>query len=579
MRKVFEKVLGMIGMDVDCGALFWKRYREFEIDEMDDLIETGANKLEIDSAKKCVISIFRRQLSLPLLGQEVALRDFDQWCSSHCTENDVTLIDPTSLTKAIEKAKEMREARLIFEENVTSEDFTKKMIEENVRVNNWRVYIDFEIKDKQLLRAQRLYERALMNCYDNPDLFQSYIAFVSGTVKNYHVLETAMNRIMRIDVCRRNANNWKYLMLSLEVKGCKDSASDNTAGELPLVELLMDQHLLRLLSVSLDNPMDYIGIYLLRCNYYRRKIIRLMNDLNENTVDSVLASLQDLRSAYDKVEVYLLELYYPSWSDGWLEYVLHRVNCEDHFIVNISSTLTERFPSATELTSESSQLWDKMISKFPKVYAVWYHHICWYKALMKDDIKTIRQLYKKAIGSINHLQTPDTPFATSTYGILYKEWLSFEEQMGEGDGNVDGILTVLDLQSKSEYKYNASVEKKSMSVKAAVVNNNKANEKKVTMEKSASKVSSKGLGGGGTKRGLSDVNMPSSRDQGSHKTSGSANDVVGDGAKKSRHNEDEGLCNGTDADGGDANAKVTSFDASSAVAMDVDEGKVGELLA
>jgi hypothetical protein len=56
----------------------------------------------------------------------------------------------------------MKETRLTFEENVTSAQADKASTQK--RLHSWRAYIDFEIKDKQLSRAQRLYERALLEC-------------------------------------------------------------------------------------------------------------------------------------------------------------------------------------------------------------------------------------------------------------------------------------------------------------------------------------------------------------------------------------------------------------------------------
>ena len=73
--------------------------RNFEVSEHADILEEDGNgdTEDLRTAKIRVIDVFKRQLSLPLLGNDNVLLDFQSWLSTHCTEADTTLIDPMAL--------------------------------------------------------------------------------------------------------------------------------------------------------------------------------------------------------------------------------------------------------------------------------------------------------------------------------------------------------------------------------------------------------------------------------------------------------------------------------------------------
>ena len=58
----------LCGTDVFTGSEIWKRYREFEVDEHEDLVEMQASPTEQQKSKERFIKVYLRQLSLPLVG-------------------------------------------------------------------------------------------------------------------------------------------------------------------------------------------------------------------------------------------------------------------------------------------------------------------------------------------------------------------------------------------------------------------------------------------------------------------------------------------------------------------------------
>jgi hypothetical protein len=94
---------------------------------------------------------------------------------------------------------EMKETRLTFEENISASEETMS----SRSLSAWQAYIDFEIKDKNYLRARRLYERALMASvlwipFDNDDVKNSqhdaisfvedYMHFAANVLKDFTIL-------------------------------------------------------------------------------------------------------------------------------------------------------------------------------------------------------------------------------------------------------------------------------------------------------------------------------------------------------------------------------------------------------
>jgi hypothetical protein len=90
---------------------------------------------------------------------------------------------------------EMKETRLTFEENISASEETMS----SRSLSAWQAYIDFEIKDKNYLRARRLYERALMasvlwipfvknSQHDAISFVEDYMHFAANVLKDFTIL-------------------------------------------------------------------------------------------------------------------------------------------------------------------------------------------------------------------------------------------------------------------------------------------------------------------------------------------------------------------------------------------------------
>jgi hypothetical protein len=104
MRKVFEDAITAVGVDMLYGPAVWKRYREWEQEEYQDLQDVGADAAKMLEAKARLIKLYRRQLSVPLIGNEEVLAEFDTLLAEICTERDTALIDPATLQSLFAKA-------------------------------------------------------------------------------------------------------------------------------------------------------------------------------------------------------------------------------------------------------------------------------------------------------------------------------------------------------------------------------------------------------------------------------------------------------------------------------------------
>ena len=183
MREIFENCISICGFDVYEAQNLWQMYRNFEIAEHREILQDdNEDSEELNTAKLRVIGVFRRQLSLPMLGNEGVLLDFQMWLSSHCTESDTDIIDPLSLNDKYEKAVADYAARTPFEERLSTETFQTSSISE--KLNVWKAYIQFEIDDNQISRADRLYRRASSEIGNFPGFWEAYVSFAVGILKD-----------------------------------------------------------------------------------------------------------------------------------------------------------------------------------------------------------------------------------------------------------------------------------------------------------------------------------------------------------------------------------------------------------
>ena len=183
VRMVLEHAISICGGDVVHGSHLWTTLVELELSELEDLMETSASPESIRKAKEAVVQTFRRQFSLPLLGNNTALKSLETVLSEICVSSDVEWIKPDLLLEKYKRSEEQLTKVILYEQKVTSDEFKSLSLDE--KVASWKVYIKVEMDDNNLTRVQRLYERALLVCQGSMELWKEYLDFAENVIKQW----------------------------------------------------------------------------------------------------------------------------------------------------------------------------------------------------------------------------------------------------------------------------------------------------------------------------------------------------------------------------------------------------------
>jgi RNA recognition motif-containing protein len=398
-------------------SVLWKLYRDFEQDEHFDLIETTTEKDIINKSKKSVIDIYSRQLGLPLINNEQCLVEFEHILENICVESDIAIIKPELILNKNTISMELREERILFEEFIktssllslslsslppSSEIDNDRIEKEKQILNSWKTYSKFEISQNQLSRAQRIYERALLDSLINTktDIWHEYIDFASYTLKNWSLVLSISSRGMRC--CSGDMYLTNMKLLSLEMLNKDNKTIMNVYDNI--------------LNNGLKTAEDYLNILLYKCDYKRRILSKLVIE-GKSSVQVLIDNVIILRKTFDEVEVFLNN-YYPTWDAGYFKFYKHYLSNEDEGVSDIIESIQDYVKDDQLLVSQSSTIWEKAIGKFSKNYYIWSEYIKW--ARINNDFILCRKLYKKVI----------TTNICEYLNELCNEWKLFEMQTG-----------------------------------------------------------------------------------------------------------------------------------------------------
>jgi len=159
LRDVYEKAVTASGTAVKGGDKIWVAYRAME----SLLVSKASNPKEEKQARERVLKLYRRQLSLPLEGNEVVMKELE--------ENQEALgCDAPSLSTARSMHKDalkLLEKRQALEEKIEGAVVEGKSGREEGQtkvVALWQEYVVLEERENQVARLPGLYERALACC-------------------------------------------------------------------------------------------------------------------------------------------------------------------------------------------------------------------------------------------------------------------------------------------------------------------------------------------------------------------------------------------------------------------------------
>lgn len=401
-----EKCIALIGYDVYESMSIWRAYRLFEIDEHAEFEKNSEEELD---AKKRVISLFRRQLSLPLFGNRGVLEDFQEWLGIHCTDEDMRIIDPHGLNEKYEKALESYDARIAFEEALKSEKHSNASLEG--KFSTWKAYAQFEVNDNQIARAQRIYERASMEIGQYEKFWEEFLVFAVHTVKLSPLVESVSDRARR--VCSGNVRVMKTWLISLE-RAKVDFSTFKQAVQ-------------RALAGKFELADCYLEILLIQCDFIRRRV----SQQDESQLYDCITGVSELRTAFDIAEAFLARSY-PDWLQGWIHLLSYRADTEDKVVERIVQIIgapdDEGSPECGSLnvslptvSSQTQEVWERLVSKFSNQAIVWLRYISWLTT--NGHIELSRKLFKKALNKIGSDQSVE----------IAREFVNFERRHGNLD--------------------------------------------------------------------------------------------------------------------------------------------------
>ena len=446
VREAFEHALSICGADIVTGSEIFTKYIDFELDEHDLVLEelekcSPENKSVCDEqvklSKQRFVKLFHRQAALPLVGNEDCVSRFHQVLSELCVASDVKIIDPESFQRKYQQGLQVREARLTYELHINSEDFTSGIVSSKDRETSWLTYIAFEVKNKEMGRAQRLYERALMDCQDSLVLWLDYAEFAFAVLKNYKLVVSLTDRCLR--VIRQNSFFvWKIRLLSVELLHRSPISKSSAASATAIIGVsdAIDAEIQRCFTCgALATAQDTLEVLLLSCevNFRSIKGYLLMPQEEQDLMSRLAASFEYCESC-------LLQ-WFPQWDSGLLTLYIFWANAEYQVpaFYKFSCDLREQRlreeqgsrkapAAASKAAIEGCDVWERAVHAMPQSKLLFVEYINWVRSKLSvheqgadSKVEFCRRLLKRYV-SMKYAQSVDE-------GQI-DEWMKFEKEFG-----------------------------------------------------------------------------------------------------------------------------------------------------
>eukprot|EP00117_Sycon_ciliatum_P005600 scpid36830/ scgid9477/ Squamous cell carcinoma antigen recognized by T-cells 3 len=218
VRDVFEQALMACGLHVTSGYAVWECYRLFEAEvletyeedlgELDSNCDAYADKEKlIQAQKQRLLSLYRRQVNVPLIGLEGCAQDYESWSNQPL---------PAPLRNSMEKSIAERDLYQKYEDALTNA--------EPPRLQQYLDYIAFESERGTPARIQCIYERALTeNCLQS-DLWRQYGQWLDTKLKDSRTCLSMYERAVRN--CPWIVTLWQARLLALERHSKSDMIND-----------------------------------------------------------------------------------------------------------------------------------------------------------------------------------------------------------------------------------------------------------------------------------------------------------------------------------------------------------------
>ncbi|GAB1597512.1 squamous cell carcinoma antigen recognized by T-cells 3-like [Argonauta hians] len=246
VRAIFDRAVAEVGLHVVKGANIWDAYREFENAIMAGLepeeAETGKPNPAYVEQKSRLISLFKRQLTVPLLGMKETYAEMKEWFPELGSDKTLQQIYQQTLSK-LEKLKPFEK------ELVATDEYYTKM-------EAYYKYIEYELSLDDPARIQCIYERAITHGCLNAELWLQYTRYLDTKLPIKIVVLAAYERSVRN--CPWKAELWGRYILAME----RHKEADTKITE------LYEQAI----NSGFTEPTDFLHVYTVFCDYKRRRI-------------------------------------------------------------------------------------------------------------------------------------------------------------------------------------------------------------------------------------------------------------------------------------------------------------------
>eukprot|EP01031_Cornospumella_fuschlensis_P025172 gene25172-30400_t len=425
MREVFEVSIRTCGVDIMTGAEIWSKNIDFEIDLLEDILENSAeDEKAVTAAKARLFKCFHRCLSLPLVGHEKILKRCETCCEDFITseEEGLKIVNPALIERIVQSAEQALAKRIGYEKQLYELSES-----ENARdiTSAYLRYIDFEIEDREISRAQRLFERLLLLPQATAFAFVRYLHFLLFVVKQRGRVYAVLRRALFVLGAATPYVIHKLYLLHVESTTAVDTtanAVDN--GHVPASFAEIQAHYRKIIGggQAADNVVmyvlgeaeDYVDLFCSVLGYIQRQL-RIHSA--DTTYSSALLAFQ-ARVLQDWENVLLT--YYTQWKEGWTFYA--RVAASLTAINHTDNRNLEHVPT-TSLPAIYTHLSRVLLRQ-------WYilEEAIWHQTLLHNQhsaLTAVRDVFKKAISGGKRLGFEDM----DRKGVA-RRWVRWEDMYG-----------------------------------------------------------------------------------------------------------------------------------------------------
>ncbi|CAB3983959.1 Squamous cell carcinoma antigen recognized by T-cells 3, partial [Paramuricea clavata] len=365
-RDVFERAITSVGLHLTEGVSVWDGYREFEM-TLYDSYQTMAEgsdspqvQQKLEQQKDVVKTIFRREISVPLIGMQAVFREYEEWLG------DEKMLE--YVTRGFARAETKLEDCLPYEEALTSAS--------SPRLEEYRSYIAYEMKENDLARVQCLYERAMVENCLNSEFWMEYTNYMDTKLNIADVVLPVHERAVRN--CTWVVALWCNYMKAME----------RTARGHEKVQEIFE----RGLSAVLSNPNDSVSLWCCFLEYLRRRVEDWKQESKER---------EELMKAFGDATEYL-DTNYGKNADTQALIIRYKAYIEATKLDNVTG---------------AKKIWDSVMSSHTREAEFWLEYIRLLRQV--NDSNGCRKVFIRAIQTSN-----DNP------ELLCELYLKFEKEEG-----------------------------------------------------------------------------------------------------------------------------------------------------